>query len=226
MSSSRRAFLDQVAQGTLALGALPAVLHALPADVRAAAGHAPKESWDLAWQKKLTGKARACVDVAELESGYGVWRASIWANQYEAAAGIPVKATSTALVMRHNGIALAMTNAFWEKYKIGAFTKATHPLTEQPIATNPALLGEADGVPKPFSTFSLPSFMARGGIALACSLALQDMRDQVMKVDGLPEDKAMEVARAGVVPGVIVQPSGIFAVMWAQQGGAHYVRGS
>ncbi len=226
MTATRRAFLDQVAQGTLALGVLPAALHALPADVRAAAAPAPKESWNLDWRKKLTGKARACVDVADLESGYGVWRASIWANQYEAAAGIPVKDTSTALVLRHNGIALAMTNAFWEKYKLGASTKATHPLTEQPIATNPALLGEADGVPKPYNTFNLTSFLARGGIALACNLALQDMRDQVMKVDGLPEDKAMEVARAGVVPGVIIQPSGIFAVMWAQEAGAHYVRGA
>lgn len=169
---------------------------------------------------------KAAFDVAELESGYGVWRASVWARQFEAAAGIPVSATSTALVLRHNAIPLAMTHAFWEKYRIGASSKALHPITNEPTTRNPALLGAADGVGEPYNAFTLDKFLANGGIALACNLALRDMADEVKKADGVSDEKANEIARAALVPGVILQPSGVFAAMYAQQAGAHYIRAS
>jgi hypothetical protein len=226
MSHSRRTFLDQVAQGTLMLGALPLALDRLPAEFRPAPASAANDTWNITWTKRLTGRVRACFDVAELESGYGVWRASVWARQFEDAAGVPFKATSTALVLRHNAIALAMTHAFWEKYAIGPESKAMHPITGEPTTRNPALLGTADGVPEPYNRFTLDKFLATGGVALACNLALRDMADIVKKVDGVAEEKAHEIARAALVPGVILQPSGVFAAILAQTAGAHYIRAS
>lgn len=64
-------------------------------------------------------------------------------------------------------------------------------------------------------------------MALACDLALQDMIGLVAKVDGVAADVARERAIAGLVPGVILLPSGVFEVVYAQQvKQALYIRAS
>ena len=55
----------------------------------------------------------------EVDSGYGVWRATIWGKQYQDVLGAAPKDLSAVLVLRHNGITLAMQQAFWDKYGVG-----------------------------------------------------------------------------------------------------------
>ncbi len=228
MSATRRQFLDTLATGAVALGAvstLPAALGAMPSEFRGAAD-IRQHGWDTAWPSRLDRRLKAVFDVPEVESGYGVWRATVWQAQYEQVLGIPRSQMSAALVLRHNAIVLAMTQAFWDRYGVAEVAKATHPLTTEPTKRNPALLGKADGVDEPYASFALDRFLAAGGIALACNLALQDMAALVAKVDGVGEAEAMKRARDGMVPGVILQPSGVFAVFRAQEAGAMYLRAS
>lgn len=223
MTSSRRQFLDSLALGATALATMPAALAAMPADIRLSV---EQGAWDTRWTEKLTGKVRTVFDVPEIESGYGVWRATIWARQYEAVLGIPARDLSTALVLRHNAIILAMQQAFWDKYGIGKAKGVTHPLTGEPTDRNPAMLGAADGLPEPMQGFALSAFIARGGVALACDLALQDMVGIIQSTDKVSEAVAKEQAKNWLVPGVILQPSGVFAVLRAQQAQALYIRAS
>ncbi len=223
MSTTRRRFIDSLATGALALGAVPVALSTLPAEFRA---DVPQGAWDTRWTERLTGKVRAVFDVPEVESGYGVWRATIWARQYEQVLGIPARDLSTALVIRHNAIILAMQQGFWDRYGIGKAKGVLHPLTDEPTDRNPALLGARDGVPEPQAGFALDRFISAGGIALACDLALQDLVGLIQRTDKVPEAQAKEQAKQWLVPGVILQPSGIFAVLRAQQSGALYVRAS
>lgn len=241
MPTTRRQFIDSLAASTLAIGALPAALDALPAapttdthaeaNADANAARSPLGSgfaqgtWDTNWGSRLTGRLKTVFDVPEIESGFPVWRASIWSGQYEQVLNVPSRETSTALVLRHNAIALAMQQSYWDRYGLGAAFKVTNPLTGQPSTRNVALLGAADGVPEPYSTFALDKFMGRGGVALACDLALRLLvTPMVAKVDGLADGPAYERARQGLVPGVILQPSGMFAVIRAQEAGAFYFR--
>ena len=217
MTTDRRQFLDRLATGAVAVGGVAMGLAALPRDLSAA--HTPNvhsSEWDVRWPSRLTGRARAVFDVPEVESGYGVWRASLWARQFEAEVGIPASQLSTALVLRHNAIVLAMQQSFWGRYGLLEISKATHPLTGEPSKRNPALLGAADGMPAPYDSFALEPFMARGGVILACDLALRDLVAVVARVDGVNAATASERAVAGLVPGVILQPSGVFAVLLAQ----------
>lgn len=216
MLPDRRQFLDQLATGAVAVGGVALGLSALPRDLAAAAPRAPSSNWDVRWPSRLTGRARAVFDVPEVESGYGVWRASLWARQFESEMGIPAAEISTALVLRHNAIVLAMQQSFWEQYGLADISKATHPLTGEPTTSNPALLSAADGMPAPYDAFALAPFMARGGVILACDLALADMAAVVAQKDGVTAQTARERAIAGLVPGVILQPSGVFAVLLAQ----------
>jgi hypothetical protein len=85
------------------------------------------------------------------------------------------------------------------------------------------LLGEPD-VPAPYSTFALPRFLERGGVVLACDLAFRDCVELVQAKHGLDPVAARELALQDLVPGVILQPSGVFAAVRAQEAGAVYVR--
>lgn len=224
MSTNRREFLERTA-GAALIGTLPFALSSTAAAMAAPA--AMSEEWNLTWPNSLTGKHKAVFDVPEVESGYGVWRASIWARQYAEVLGAKPNEVSTALILRHNGIVLAMQQAFWDKYKIGEAKKVLHPITQQATDRNPALLSSSRGeVPEQFDAAALDRFLARGNVALACNLALQDCVDLIKSKDGVSDEEARKRATGYLVPGVILQPSGVFAAVRAQQAGCHYVRAS
>ncbi len=236
MTTTRRQFLDSLASGAATLGAttlgataaLPTLLHAMPAEfVVPGASGAEQQTWETRWTERLTGRVRAVFDVPEIESGYGVWRASVWARQYQDVFGMPASDLSTALVIRHNAIILAMQQAFWDRYGIGKAHAVTHPATLEPTDRNPALMGANDGIEGLQVDFALGPFMQRGGIVLACNAALQDLVPMVQQADGVSEADARARVVGALVPGVILQPSGVFAVLHAQQQAkALYIRAS
>lgn len=224
MSQSRRSFLESAAVNAAAFAVLPGTLFAaVPRDL---APSASSEDWDLGWVDKLRGKHRAVFDNSEVESGYGVWRASAWAGQYMDVMKAAPADISPIIVLRHNAIILAMQQSFWDKYGIGMSKKVTHPLTGEPTTKNPALLDEKDGVPAPFNNAGLRKQLDRGVVALACNLALQDCVDLIMRTDKVSGKEARRQAIAYLVPGVILQPSGVFAAVRAQEAGAAYVKAS
>jgi hypothetical protein len=120
-----------------------------------------------------------------------------------------------------------MQQAFWDKYKIGEAKKVTHPVTLEATDKNPALLSsERKEVPEMFDAFALDRFMARGGIALGCNLAFADCVAAVEKGDNVSAEEARKRALGYLVSGVILQPSGVFAAVRAQEAGCTYVRAS
>ena len=223
--TDRREFLGQMAAGAM-LGAVPlSLVGALEAAPNVSA--AGTEPWDMSWTQRVKGKYRVVLDSPEISSAYGVWRATFWAKQYQDVLGAKPSDTSSVLVLRHNGIALAMQQSFWDKYGLGKLKNVTHPVTEEPTTGNPALFSSArNEVPAQFDDFALDRFIGRGGIVLACNLALQDMIGLVQKGDGVSADEARTRAVAALVPGVILQPSGVFAVLRAQDVGCKYIMAS
>lgn len=215
--TTRRDFLDRLVIGGLGAGGVALGLAAFPEALAAESPPGQGSEWDQSWLARLNGRVRAVFDVPEIDRGYGVWRASVWSRQFEALRGIPAAQLSTALVLRHNAIVLAMTQEFWDRYGL-ASPRVEHPLTGAVIARNPALLGAADGLEEPYASFALPQFIARGNPVLACDAALRlQLVPLVMAKDGVPADEARTRAIAGLVQGVILQPSGIFAALVAQQ---------
>ncbi|HET9982535.1 MAG TPA: hypothetical protein VFQ38_03070 [Longimicrobiales bacterium] len=224
MSHDRREFLARVATGAVAgvVPFSPDVLRALDGARPATAGE-----WDLTWVDRIKGKNRAVFDVPEIDSGYGVWRASLWEKQYQDVLGVKPEDMSAVVVLRHNGIALAMQQTFWDRHELGKTRKVLHPVTQKPTDRNPVLLSSKRGeVPEMFDEVALDRFIARGGIALACNLALDDMIELVAKKERVPPEEARKQAIAALVPGVILQPSGVFAALHAQDAGCNYLRAS
>jgi hypothetical protein len=225
MTHNRREFIERLGAGAMLAGApfSPEAIRAFVSPVMPPAA----DEFDLTWPKRVTGKYRAIFDVPEIDSGYGVWRATIWAKQYAQFLKADPKDCSAVLVMRHHGIALAMQQSFWDTYGIAKTSQVTHPLTEQPTDRNPALLSSTrNEVPAEADDMALDKYIARGGVALACNLAFDDMIALVVKKDAVPADAARKTALAALVPGVLLQPSGVFAALHAQDVGCKYLRAS
>jgi hypothetical protein len=227
MHPSRRQFLETAAGGAAALTLGPNIAAGLttPAEFR---GIAQGQGFDHSWPNKVKGKHKVVMDVPEIDSGYGVWRSTIWASQYGEALKVPASDTSTVLVLRHNGIFLGMKQSFWDTYGIGKEKGALHPLTGKPTTVNPALMTSAkDGLQPAMDAFALPKFIERGGIALGCNLAFEmDVVPTVQNHDKVDVAEARKRAMDGLLPGVILQPSGIYAAIRAQEAGCVYIRAS
>ena len=238
MPTDRRSFLQRLSTGAVAAtilpGALPSSLGAesAPRTTRselaalADTGALRAEEWDLSWTRRLTGKHKAVFDAPEVESGAGVLRSGLWLRQYADVLKAAPSDLSSVIVLRHNAIILAMTPAFWEEYEIGDAKKVTSPIDDKPTKKNPALLSQADGAPASFAALALDKQIANGVIVLACGLAFNEMVGLVSTKHKLKGDEAKARATAGLIPGVIMQPSGFFATTLAQENGCIYVRGS
>jgi hypothetical protein len=227
MTTNRREFIERLG-ATAVLGVVPMpALRALESP-----GEAPMQQgtqqWDFSWTNALKGKKhKALFDNAEVESGYGVWRASFWEAQYQEALGAKPADIRTVLVLRHNAIALAFQQSLWDQAKIGETNKVTHPVTLQSTDRNPALMTAArNEVPQMFDAFALPNFMSRGGIVLACNLALSFFAADWAKRAGITPEEATRRAVAALVPGVKLMPSGVMACVKAQEEGCVYVKAS
>ena len=224
MDVSRRNFLGTAALNAAAIAASPAAMLAnIPSDLSLSNS---SDVWDIHWPAKLTGKYKAVFDNTEPESGYGVWRAAAWAGQYAQHLKAAPAELSPVVVLRHNAIILAMQQTFWDKYGIGARKKITHPLTGENTKKNPVLLDEKDGIPAPFNNAGLKKQLDRGVVVLACNLALQDCASLIQQTDKVDAAEANKRAVSYLIPGVILQPSGVFAVTLAQEAGASYVKAS
>ncbi len=227
----RRAFLERLGTGAM-LAALPlpfslgglGELGDSPAS-RDATGSAP--DWDLGWTNRVTGKYRAVFDVADIEGGAGVFRATVWKNQYaDVLKAAPAEITPV-VVIRAKAIALAMQQAFWDEYAVGKELGVKHPMTNEVTDRNVVLLSSTrNEAPAMYDNFALDRFIAAGGIALACDLALHEMIALVSKKHGGTDAAARERTVAMLVPGVILQPSGVFAAIRAQDVGCKYIRAS
>jgi hypothetical protein len=225
VDTSRRDFVQQFAAGAVGLSALGRFGVPLPAGLEAAAVQDPMV-FDVSWAQRLKGRHKAVFDCTEAESGFGAWRMGAWAGQVADVLKAKAADISGVIIFRHNAIVLAMHQGFWDKYGLGKKNSVTHPITGDPTDKNPVLLDEKDGIPEPFNRLSVPKQMARGVTVLACNLALQDMVETVQKADGVDEVEARKRAVAGLVPGVILQPSGVFAAVLAQESGCAYVKAS
>lgn len=226
MTTARRDFLQQFALGSLSATLIPLTAQAAWAEraVAAPANDAAAQGVDLTWTRRLTGTYKAVYDSPDIGGGLGVLRAGIVSAQYMAAFNVPASAISPVIVLRHDGIVLAMNQNYWDEYKVGERAHVTHPWTGAPMTRNPALLGAGEGLPAGLEAHALDKQLARGVIVLACALAFGDVIDTIATANGIARDAAATRARSMMLPGIIMQPSGVFATSVAQDNGCVYVR--
>lgn len=216
MEGSRRQFLGSVAALSASGALLPAALGADAPDPRPVSA-----DWDMSWRERITGPFRAVFDNPVVNEGAGLWRAADWKRLVLEVYGDEAKDASAVLVIRHKAIPMIMSHAFWERHDIAAEDRINDPETGDAVKHNPFLSRESAGSERRGAT--LDRFMAGGGIVLACNYAFgQSVVSREARKSGIDNTAARAVALKDIIPGVILQPSGFFAVIEAQRSGCHF----
>lgn len=223
MITPRRDFLGWLGASALMTGAAAPLSAAVPPPRSSddALRALPDSKWDVSWTDRVKGKYRTVFDSPELSEGAALFRAIMWQDQYNEVYGTEPSAMSPVVVFRHNGISLIMNDAYWANYEVGKEHKLRTPQGKKWAVANP-IRTSAPGTPPKYAKYNLESFLASGGIVLACNLAFQDVVGHVRQKDKLNAEEATKRAKEMIIPGVILQPSGVFAVLRAQEAGCGY----
>jgi len=237
MTDDRRGFIERLLAGsaiaaglTGATDAHAAGIPGLPAARSDRGDLKPLANtrWDLSWIKRIRGKQRAVFDNPGVD-GTGVIRAWIWLNQCRAAFGAKDGDCGSVVVLRHAGVTLAMNDASWERWEFQATNPENgkreamkkNPMLRESVAkmmsgSPPSAKAMAEGM-------GLESLIERGAIVLGCEFAFEGLVAQIAKKEGVEADKAGELARGGLMPGITLVPSGFFALQVAQHRGCTFV---
>ena len=203
---TRRNFLSDLAVG--ATGAV--ALTALSSDAALAAGVMPAASaaaeWDLTWIDRLTGKYRTVFDAPEVNEGTVFTNAQVFHMGFKEVYDATDADMQAVLVLRHRGVVMAFNDAMWEKYALGTESKVANAEKVNPF------------------TREMANLKNRGTIFLACNLAASRRAREIAQRLGLNADDVKKELYANLIPGVIVQTSGVFATIRAQQAGCSFMK--
>jgi hypothetical protein len=223
----RRDFLAQIA-ATAATAAVAGYARPLAAEATAPAG-----AFDDSWSKRVKGAKHAAVfDAPDFADGLALTQAWIYKRGYQEALGDVGPSVVPVVVVRHAAASMAVDDALWAKYKLGALRKIDDPTTKAPAERNPWSRA-VPGVPAAADVVALlgPEYdptiegvLRAGGIVLVCNLALGRVAGGIAKQVSGDQAAIHAELRAGLVPGVIVQPSGVYATARAQEVGAVFMR--
>ncbi|MEO7998175.1 MAG: hypothetical protein ABI852_12060, partial [Gemmatimonadaceae bacterium] len=210
MSTSRRDFLNWVGVSS----ALAATASFAKTEALAAQQAKPAEGskWDMSWTDRVNGKYKAVFDGPSMSEGGAMFRACIWRDQHKDVYGTERKDASAVLVLRHAAIELIMNDKYWDRFEVGKTEKWKDSKGKKWIKTNP--IGSADpAMTGAFKEYNLADFMKSGGIVLACNMAFSSVIANYRKKDKLSQADGTKAAKEDIIPGIILQPSGIFAAL-------------
>lgn len=223
LTTNRRGFL-----GTLALGAGAMSIASLSMPVSVAAesekiSFPPDEDPD-AWFNKIKGKHRIVFDTTGPHEIFPfAWpRVFMMTNTMT---GTPENKCSEVIILRSKAIPYAMEDRLWAKYQFGEVFKITDPATKAPSMRN------MFWQPKP-DDFSIPGIgnvqiginqlQESGAMFCACNMAITVSSATLAQKLNLDAGEVKRDFLSGILPGVEVVPSGVWAVGRAQEHGCAY----
>jgi intracellular sulfur oxidation DsrE/DsrF family protein len=221
--TNRRDFLGKMMLGATALSlpALPGLplYAAMPAATVTSGDDDPE-----AWINKIKGKHRLVLDVPEPHEILPFAWAKVFLLTNEAT-GVPEKDCGVVVVLRHEAIPYAMKDELWAKYKFGEVFKAQDPLTKAPATRNPFWQPKAGDFSVPGIgnvAIGINELQDSGVMFCVCNMALTVYSAIVaQQMGGQAEDVKKEWV-AGLLPGIQIVPSGIWAVSRAQEKNCAY----
>lgn len=212
----RRGFLKSVGAGAAALVAAKwstAGAESLPAP-------ALKFASSDEWVSRIKGKHRQVFDGTETNNGFAVVYALNFIESSKQAHNLSDDEHTAVVSLRHFATPLLLKDEIWAKYKIGALppVNVTDPQTNAPALRN---IFHNNIMLYPGVTYE--SLMAtRPVIMTACTLAITVLSGMAAEGAGVTAEQAKAEWLAGLIPGAIAVPSGVYAVNRAQQAGCTF----
>jgi intracellular sulfur oxidation DsrE/DsrF family protein len=205
---SRRQFV-----GTLAAGA-SGLLAAVPALAGAKESNAVAADAD-AWFNQVKGSHRIVYDAPEPHDGFPI----IWSWVYYTTnnqTGSADNDLTAMVVLRHNAIPYAMEDRLWAKYKFGEVFKINDSNTGASAVRNPVWAPMGKDFPM------VQKLQQRGAMFCVCDMALTVYSGKVAQAMKLTPEEVKKDWMSGILPGVQVVPSGVWAISRAQEKNCAY----
>lgn len=180
--------------------------------------------WDTSWIDSLAkAKYRVVFNGSDIADGTVLDYTSTFFDHFHEVHDTRDSDTRPVIVFRRLGTVMALNDAMWDRYEIGADRKVDDPLTKAPARRNPFWSAPAGDR---HAAMSIESFQKRGLICLACNVSLMSMGYSFGKKVGRDAAEVAKELRENLVPGAIVVPSGIFALIRAQNAGCAFMQGT
>lgn len=215
VNSSRRQFV-----GTLAAGA-SGLLAAVPGTGLAKGSSSNALAADAeAWFNQVKGSHRIVYDAPEPHEGFPI----IWSWVYYTTnnqTGSADNDLTAMVVLRHNAIPYAMEDRLWAKYKFGEMFKINDKNTNAPAVRNPVWMPAGKDFPVA-AIEGIQKLQQRGAMFCVCDMALtvySGFAAQAMKLT--PEEVKKDWV-SGILPGIQIVPSGVWAISRAQEKNCAY----
>lgn len=211
----RRGFLARLAAGSVALGlgAIPSTLRAEPrgsTDVDGSVARGPEE-----WLSGVNGKHRQVLDAVSVNDGMALVWSMVFLNTHNQASKLTDRDLSAVTVLRHAAIPIGFTDPIWAKYKLGEAFGVKDPATKAPAVRNPYFHPHEGELM--FPGMEVETLLGRGVVFGVCNLATTVYSGMRAEAIGVPKEEALKEWTAGLVPGMTLVPSGIWAVNNAQE---------
>jgi len=235
-TTSRRDFLGHLATTAAVLAAAGCATQANAASaIAATAAPAPKPAaaprprltpaaWDDSWTSRITGAHKAVFDCAKIQDGEGVGHPFGYMQGVHDALGVSFDQVHTVLVIRHEAIPLALNDAMWAKYELGKNNKVKDGKhwAERNPSLNPSPGRSARPGDEPDYTLS---WLARHNhTLLGCNRALVGCSYEIADRTKADQAAIYQELAANLVPGLILQPNGIYATIRAQEAGCEFFK--
>jgi hypothetical protein len=238
-STPRRDFIGQLAASAIVLAGTACAAPGMagqatePAPTpapRPAAPPAPMK-WDDSWSTRLTAKHKAVFDSPAIEDGMVLSHATGYISGMRDALGAGVNDVQTVIVIRHGAIPMVFNDAMWAKYDIGKESKVKDYSTDKWATRNPfftAPPSRANTPARPAPSPDRPQanllWLTEHQIVLGCDRATRGFAAEYADRKKAKSQDVYEELKANLLPGVILQPTGVYAVHRAQEAGCTSIR--
>ncbi|MDA1081390.1 MAG: hypothetical protein O2973_06875 [Gemmatimonadetes bacterium] len=224
--SPRRRFISTLVGGTVAIAATGGVPRELLGQGGIPAYPPPQGGWDVSWVDRLAKAShKAVFDCSEVSDGIALTNAQTYMAGWKDVYDTPDSDMGVVVVIRHNAIQMVLNDSMWERWNIGeqlGIKVRGETAKRNTFAGRPASEG---GTPRGAGG-TIIGLIERGAVVLCCNLALMRNAGQFAAAMKVPVDEARKLFIDSLVPGVIRQTNGIFAVTRAQEAGAHQIKSS
>jgi hypothetical protein len=172
------------------------------------------------WLDSIPGKQRILLDMREPNGGMAFAWAWVWLSTAPQAYGVPEGDVGAAIVLRHNGIPVALNDAAWKKYKLGEFFKIDDAETGKPAVRNPYYTRMG---PDFLPDMAMQKVIDRGVRVAACDMAIHFYSAALAKQTGMKHEEVKADWNAALLPGIAHAPSGLVACQGAVARGCTYL---
>jgi intracellular sulfur oxidation DsrE/DsrF family protein len=217
-STSRRRFLGNLVAGTSLAGFSSM---ALTMEAATPVNTMLVDDAD-AWLKKgIKGKHRIVYDGPEPHDAFPIiwtWAYYLTNNQ----TGTPDEDMTGLCVLRHNAIPFAMKDELWSKYDFGKIFNINDNIAQAPAVRNPYYEPKEGDFPVP-GIDGIRKLQERGAMFCVCDLAITVYSNFVGQSMNLEPEKVKSDWNSGILQGIQVVPSGVWALGRAQELGCGYI---